>query len=229
MKKVSIIQSNYIPWKGYFDIIAASDEFIIYDHVQFTKNDWRNRNKINTPTGTEWLSIPVGQNINQKIRDVKLSNHIWQKKHWKTLEGNYRRATYFDEIASWLAPLYLNEMHLNLTEFNRLLICKICDYLGIKTKISYSWDYRLIEGRADNLIELCQQAGATEYISGPTAKCYLEENCFSESGIKLTWFNYDGYPEYPQLWGVFEHNVSILDLLFNCGSNSHDFMKYVNK
>jgi hypothetical protein len=226
MKKVCVIQSNYIPWKGYFDIIAASDEFIIYDNVQFTKNDWRNRNKIKTPNGVEWISVPVGQNTNKKIREVQLPNSLWQKKHWKTLEGNYKRANYFDDIASWLAPLYINNTYLTLSELNYTLIRKICEYLEIETKISFSWDYKLIEGKTDRLIDLILQSGATEYISGPTAKSYLNENDFNDVGVKLTWFNYDNYPEYPQLWDGFFHNVSILDLLFNCGKNSTNYMKY---
>ena len=88
MKKIAILQSNYIPWKGYFDLISKVDEFVIYDDVQFTKNDWRNRNKIKTPKGLEWITIPVGQNIKRKIKDVVINSN-WQKKHWKTLQMNY--------------------------------------------------------------------------------------------------------------------------------------------
>ena len=146
MKHVAILQSNYIPWKGYFDMIAAVDEFILYDDMQFTKNDWRNRNKIKTPKGTEWLSIPVGGAINRRIRDVDLKSPVWQKKHWRTLEMNYRRSHCFDEIAGWLAPLYLSEAYINLSQVNRIFIEAICNYLDITTKISNSWDYNLAEG-----------------------------------------------------------------------------------
>src|ERR1044072_7184086 len=98
-KKVAIVQSNYVPWKGFFDLIAAVDEFVLYDDAQFTKNDWRNRNKIKTPQGVKWLTVPVGQNINRRIRDVALTDHGWQAKHWRTLEANYRRAHCFDAVA----------------------------------------------------------------------------------------------------------------------------------
>jgi hypothetical protein len=227
MKKIAILQSNYIPWKGYFDMIAAVDEFILYDDVQFTKNDWRNRNKIKTPNGLEWISIPVGQNINRRIRDVDLPNDSWQEKHWKTLVSNYGRAPYFYEIAAWLEPLYLAQSYTHLSQINRCFIEAVCDYLGIKTVITNSWDYTLFDGKTERLADLCTQSGGTEYISGPSAKTYIEEDKFNKRGIKLTWFDYSGYPEYPQLWGKFIHEVSILDLLFNAGKDSPQFMRYV--
>lgn len=227
MKKVAILQSNYIPWKGYFDMIAAVDEFILYDDMQFTKNDWRNRNKIKTPRGVEWLSVPVGQNINRRIRDVVTPNDLWQKKHWKTLEANYIRSPHFDELAILLKPIYLQREHTNLSALNRSLIEAVCGYLGISTKISYSWDYELTDGKTERLADLCAQVGGTEYISGPAARDYIKAHFFKERGIKLTWFDYSGYPEYPQLWGEFTHGVTILDLLFNCGKDTPHYMKYV--
>ncbi|PKO91306.1 MAG: hypothetical protein CVU15_10625 [Betaproteobacteria bacterium HGW-Betaproteobacteria-1] len=227
MKKVAILQSNYIPWKGYFDMIAAVDEFILYDDMQFTKNDWRNRNKIKTPQGLQWLTIPVGQDINRRIRDVTLDPR-WQSKHWKTLEANYRRASHFEEIAEWLKPLYLSVEYSHLSQVNRTFIEAICSYLGIKTKISNSWDYSLIDGKTERVVDLCVQAGGGEYISGPAARDYIDEDLFNNKNIELTWFDYKGYPEYSQLWGNFDHGVSILDLLFNCGSNSARYMRYVS-
>ena len=227
MKKVAILQSNYIPWKGYFDMIAAVDEFILYDDVQFTKNDWRNRNKIKTVTGVRWLSVPVGQSINRRIKDVRVAEVDWQMKHWKTLQSNYAKAKYFSEIAVWLEPLYTAEIYTDLSSLNRRFIEAICGYLSINTKISNSWDYVLVEGKTERLVNLCMQAGGTEYISGPAAKDYVEQNVFADKGISLTWFDYVGYPEYPQLWGDFAHGVSILDLLFNCGKDSPRYMRYV--
>jgi hypothetical protein len=227
MKKVAIVQSNYIPWKGYFDLIAAVDEFILYDDVQFTKNDWRNRNRIKTPKGLEWLSIPVGQDISRRIRDVELPERRWQEKHWKTLEANYGRAAHFAEVAALLEPLYLERRHAHLSALNREFIETICGYLGIATRISYSWDYALVEGKTDRLVALSAQAGAGEYISGPSAKSYLDERAFAAQGVRLTWFDYAGYPEYPQLWGAFAHEVSILDLLFNCGKDAPRYMRFV--
>lgn len=227
MKKVAILQSNYIPWKGYFDMIAAVDEFILYDDVQFTKNDWRNRNKIKTQNGVQWLSIPVGQDINRLIREVVLKDKHWQAKHWATLCHSYKRSPHFDEIASTLEPLYLKQDYSHLSQVNRTFIEFVCEQLGIKTKISNSWDYALFGGQTECLANLCEQAGAVEYISGPSARNYLDESVFADRGLKLTWFEYDGYPEYPQLWGDFTHGVTILDLLFNCGKDTPHYMKYV--
>jgi hypothetical protein len=226
MKKVAILQSNYIPWKGYFDMIAAVDEFILYDDMQFTKNDWRNRNKIKTPNGLEWLSIPVGQNISRRIRDVEIASPAWQEKHWRTLAANYSRAPHFQEICGLLEPVYREYEHTHLSQVNRLLIETICGYLGINTIIKNSWDYVLGVGKTERLVDLCVQSDATEYISGPSAKNYIQSELFSKEGIRLTWFDYDGYPEYPQLWEGFQHGVSVLDLLFNCGTSSPHYMKF---
>ena len=228
MKKIAILQSNYIPWKGYFDMIAAVDEFIIYDDVQFTKNDWRNRNKIKTPKGLEWLSIPVGQGINRRIRDVVIANSLWQDKHWKSIEANYSRAPHFDEVSSFLKPIYDKRAYNYLSQINRELIEAVCVFLGISTKIRNSWDYELGEGKTERLVDLCIQAGANEYISGPSAKNYINPQIFTEKEIKLTWFEYNNYPDYVQLWGGgFQHGVSIIDLLFNCGKASPHYMKYI--
>ncbi len=224
-KKVAILQSNYIPWKGYFDLIAAVDEFIIYDDVQFTKNDWRNRNQIKTPKGLEWLSVPVGQKISRAIREVEIPTHDWQAQHWQKLETNYRTAAHFEEVAQWLKPLYLDENHTNLSVMNRHFIEAICQRLGITTTLRWSWDYAFSEGKTERLVDLCKQAGATQYISGPSAKDYLNVGLFTEHGIGVEWFDYAGYPEYPQLWGPFTHPVSILDLLFNCGKTSAKYMR----
>lgn len=226
MKKIAIVQSNYIPWKGYFDMIAAVDEFILYDDMQFTKNDWRNRNKIKTPQGINWLTVPVGQNIRRLIKDVRLDGD-WQQKHWKSLAANYRRAPFFNEIASWLEPLYIEQSYTLLSEMNRIMIEAVCRYLHIGTIISSSSDYTLADGKTERLLDLCMQAGGTEYISGPAARDYMDESIFEHASIRLTWFDYEGYPEYPQLWGEFVHGVSILDLLFNCGRNSGKYMRYV--
>jgi hypothetical protein len=228
-KKVAIVQSNYIPWKGYFDMIAAVDEFILYDDVQFTKNDWRNRNRIKSQSGLQWLSVPVGQDINRLICDVKLPDCRWQSKHWSTICYAYGRAKYFKSLAEKLEPFYLGREHASLTELNRSLIEFVCDQLCITTKISYSWDYQLHIGQTERLVDLCIQAGAAEYISGPSAKSYLDASLFLKKGLQVTWFEYSGYPEYPQMWGQFEHSVSVLDLLFNAGPESERYMKFVGR
>lgn len=211
-------------------MIAAVDEFILYDDMQYTRRDWRNRNQIKTPQGLQWLTIPVKVKgkYHQTIRETEIDGSDWAESHWKGIVQNYRRSQHFDEIATLIEPLY--QRHKNtqyLSEVNSDFIKKICTYLGIKTRISNSWDYRLIEGKTERLADLCAQAGGTEYISGPAAKDYIEESMFSRLSIKLSWFDYSDYPPYPQLWGDFTHTVTILDSLFNCGKDASKYMKYV--
>jgi hypothetical protein len=229
-KKIAVAQSNYIPWKGYFDMIGAVDEVILYDDMQYTRRDWRNRNRIKTPRGLQWLTVPVRAKgkYHQKIRETEIDDPDWAQAHWKTLFQNYRRAPCFDEVAKWLEPLYLSHAYTHLSHLNRSFLEAICKYLGITTRLSNSWDYELVDGKTERLANLCIQSGGTEYISGPSAKDYIQESAFSERGIKLTWFDYSGYPEYPQLWGEFEHAVSVLDLLFNCGKSAHRYMKCIS-
>ena len=230
MKKVAILQSNYIPWKGYVDMIAAVDEFIIYDDMQYTRRDWRNRNKIKTASGLIWLTVPVKAKgkFEQSIRLTEIDGDKWQATHWKSFVTNYRKAKHFSEISDWLEPLYKADYH-TITDLNLKFISEICKYLNINTKISHSWDYHLEDGKTERLVSLCKQAGATEYISGPAAKDYIESIQFDDADINLSWFDYLDYPEYPQLWGEYVHGVSILDLLFNCGKNSMQYMRYINK
>jgi hypothetical protein len=225
MKRVAIVQSNYIPWKGYFDLIAAVDEFVLYDDVQYTIRDWRNRNQIKTPEGVKWLTVPVGADRNRRIRDVELRDSHWQAKHWKTLVANYRRAPHFDDVETLLAPLYLQRTHASLSAMNRSFIEAICGYLGIATRIADSSLYQLADDRSERLAAICAQAGANEYLSGPAAREYLDEAAFERRAIRVRWADYSGYPEYPQLWGTFVHGVSIVDLLFNCGRDARRYMK----
>lgn len=230
-KRVAIVQSNYIPWKGYFDLIAAVDEFVLYDEMQYTRRDWRNRNKIKTPKGAEWLTVPVivKGKYHQRICDTEIQGQDWRRSHWNAIQVNYRRAPHFDAIASLIEPFYTSAGHTHLSALNRSFIERIARYLSIGTKISMSSNYRLIEGKSERLADLTAQAGGGIYVSGPAAKDYLDESAFSKRGIDVIWFDYSDYPEYPQLWGDFIHGVTILDLLLNCGADAHIFMKFGEK
>jgi len=225
-KRVAVLQSNYIPWRGYFDIIGMADEFIIYDEVQFTKNDWRNRNKIKSRNGLQWLTIPVGVNIKRSISQVIIPDPAWQKKHWDTLHHSYRKAPYFNKLSHLIAPVYLDKVHSSLSMLNLELINLICNFLGIQTKITSSSDYRLEGDRNSRLISLCKQSKAGVYLSGPSAIGYLDEGLFNRENIAVRWVNYYNYPVYPQLWGGFEPRVSILDLIFNTGDDAPRYMKF---
>jgi hypothetical protein len=223
-KCVAIVQSNYIPWKGYFDIINSSDEFILFDDMQYTTRDWRNRNRIKTKKGLMWLTIPVlikGKH-HQKIRETMISDQEWGIKHWKSIFTNYARADYFESYRTVFERLYFDTKEQSLSRINYKFIAAICGLLGITTRISWSMDYPLTEGKTERLVDLCIQAGATQYLSGPSAKAYLQEKLFTEKGISV---RYMDYSEYTQLFPPFVHEVSIVDLIFNAGSDSPKYMK----
>lgn len=223
---VSILQSNYIPWKGYFDIIAKSDVFVIYDEVQYTKNDWRNRNLIKNQSDLEWMTIPVRQeNINQKIFETKISQSNWSRKHRNVLQTNYGKTNYFKEYKDIIFELYDSQSN-NLSEINRLFIDRICSILAIETKIIDSRELNLVGDKVERLINACNKLKATKYLTGPAAKSYLDEDLFYKNKIEIEWMDYSNYKEYKQLFPPFEHGVSILDLIFNEGPNARSFMKY---
>ncbi|HMS32605.1 MAG TPA: WbqC family protein [Ignavibacteria bacterium] len=227
MKKIIITQSNYIPWKGYFDSINMVDEFVLYDDMQFTRRDWRNRNQIKTRDGVKWLTIPVevkGKYF-QKIKETKISEPDWAEKHWNTIIHNYSRAKYFNEYKQIFEKLYLNSKEEYLSKVNYNFIKTICEILGIKTKMIWSDEFNLLEEKTERLVDICKTLGATDYYSGPAAKAYMNEELFEKENIRVHYFDYSGYPEYEQLHGEFTHAVSIIDLIFNEGPNSPKFMK----
>ena len=228
-KKVAILQSNYIPWKGYFDLINIVDEFIIYDDVQYTRRDWRNRNIIKTTKGLLYLTIPVMSKGNyfQKINETKISDPNWGKNHWKTIYINYSKAPYFKDYKELFEELYLNNDEKYLSKINYKFIFEINKLLNIKTKISWSdnYEYQQETEKTEKLISLCKLVGADEYLSGPSAGNYIQEDSFKKENIKLTWVDYSDYTEYNQLHPPFEHGVSILDLIFNTGKDAASYMK----
>ena len=230
MKKVAILQSNYIPWKGYFDLINMVDEFIFYDEVQYTKNDWRNRNKIKTPQGIQWLTIPVRQeSLDQKIKDTKISDKKWNIKHWRTISQNYSKSKYFKDYKDIFEELYLTCDEEYLSQINYKFITTINEILEIKTKLSWSSEFELVDGQTEKLLGICKDCNADIYLSGPAAKDYFNEDLAKQENIKVEWMDYSGYKEYEQLNPPFEHGVTILDLIFNEGDRAKEFMKSFDK
>jgi hypothetical protein len=228
MKRIAILQSNYIPWKGYFDIINSVDEFVIYDDAQYTKRDWRNRNLIKTKDGLLWLTIPVKSRgrYTQKICETEIASHSWTDKHFDSLRFNYKSSLYFDAYCDFVEGIYLQAKELRLlSEVNRLFISKINLFLGINTKISLSHNYSFSGGSNEKIIQICKQCGAGEYLTGPAAKAYLDPGKLLNNDIKVVYMDYSGYPEYRQLFGTFHHYVSIIDLIFNEGPDAQLFMK----
>jgi WbqC-like protein family len=226
------VQSSYIPWKGYFDLIRHVDEFILFDDVQFTKRDWRNRNRIKTAHGPLWLSIPVqvkGRFL-QPIKDTQISDGNWNRAHWRTIQTHYAQTPFYPQFKDLLEDLYLGCRHTALSEINYRFTAALCGVLGITTRLSWSMDYQLAsEEKTERLVALCQQADATEYLSGPRARDYIDPSRFERAGISLTYFDYEGYPEYAQAYPPFDHFVSIIDLILHTGADAPAHMLPLHK
>jgi hypothetical protein len=226
-KSVAIVQSCYIPWKGYFDLINLVDEFILYDDRQYTRRDWRNRNRIKTPQGPQWLTIPVEVKgrYDQRIDETRIADPDWTDRHWKTLMHNYASAPHFDDYRDTIESLYRTTTDPRLSAVNRTFLEAISKILGIRTRLSWSTDYGAEGSKTERLVNLCRAAGATSYLSGPRARGYMDEGLFEEAGISLEYMDYDAYAEYPQLHPPFEHAVTVLDLIFNTGAQAPRYMK----
>ncbi len=224
-RRVAILQSNYIPWKGYFDIIHDVDLFIFYDDIQHTQRDWRNRNKIKTDRGNEWLTAPTNGTRQHLICEVELTDPKWQSNHWQTLRHIYGKTPHFERYRPFLEHVYLGQQWKYLSEFNQSVIKSIShELLGISTAFVDSRQYGAVEAKQERIIELSTKAGATLYVSGPSAKDYIDEARFAQTGIELVWKDYSGYPEYPQFHPPFEHGVTILDLLFHAGPEAPNYI-----
>ena len=195
--------------------------------MQFTRRDWRNRNAIKSPEGLHWLTIPVASKGKylQKISETTISDTAWRERHLNVLRHTYAKAEHFAECFPWIEAVYAGLDSPQLSNVNRLLIEAVCARLGILTSVSASSDYALVDGKNERLIEICVQAGATHYVSGPAARSYLDESAFNERGVRVEWMDYEGYPEYPQLYPPFEHKVSILDLILHTGSQALQYVR----
>jgi len=227
-KIVGIIQSNYLPWKGYFDFIDSVDAFVFLDDVQFTKRDWRNRNFIKTHKGLQLLTVPVltrGRYM-QRICEVAVAGDHWAEEHLAAMRHAYARAPYFRSEIHWISDLlHTASRYALLSEINTFLIRRICERLGIKTRLYSSTIFDRSEGKNERLISICKQLNAERYLSGPAARSYIDESLWHREGIEVAYKSYDGYPEYPQLHGSFEHKVSIVDVLFHVGSEAYRYIK----
>ena len=225
-KRLAIVQSSYIPWKGYFDLINSVDEFVLFDDVQYTRRDWRNRNRIKTPAGLAWLSIPVSSkgNFEAPIKEIRVDDASWAARHWRTIRANYARAAHFRSYSARLEELYLGCNEVYLSAINRRFVSAICEILGIATTLTWSWDYEILPGKTERLVSICRQANASVYVSGPSAASYIEPRLFEEAAIELVYFNYGGYSPYRQLFPPFEHSVSVLDLILNEGPGAQQYM-----
>jgi len=217
MTRVAILQSNYIPWRGYFDLIRKVDHFVLYDTVQFTRRDWRNRNRISSAAGPIWLTIPVESTgkYHQRINETRIADLRWTEAHLRSLRHTLARTPRFK---SWLSPRLddwfraVRDEAL-LSNVNRSLIAAVMSELGINTTLHNAQDMPFADGRSEQLLEICKALGATTYLSGPAARNYLDEGLFQIHGIKVEWMDYPTYPSYTQLNGSHDPAVSILDTL----------------
>ncbi|MEM7600885.1 MAG: WbqC family protein [Verrucomicrobiota bacterium] len=221
--KVGIIQSNYIPWRGYFDLIDQVDLFVFHDDLQYTKNDWRNRNKILTARGPIWLTIPCGSNEKRLICEVEIADRKWQRRHWNQICANYANASFFGEFAPFFEDFFLSDMWNSLSELNQYLIERISrEFLGSTTEFLDSRELKLEKKKGERVLEILDKVNAGSYLSGPAAKDYIAEEEFEAAGIELGWMDYSHYLPYKQVFDGYREDVSIVDLLFNVGREARE-------
>ncbi|MBN1166303.1 MAG: WbqC family protein [Methanospirillaceae archaeon] len=222
--KIGIIQSNFLPWKGYFDFIHDVDKFVFLEDVQYTHRDWRNRNKIKTPNGLKWISIPVIKKDLQAINETEINNSLnWRDKLVLSIHHSYASAPYYHSYKDDIMDT-LKKEEKYLSNLNIILIRKLSELFGIETEFVNSLELNPEGSKDEKLIDICIKLGADTYQSGPAAQAYINEKRFSCENISLVYKDYSGYPKYSQLWGEFRHDVSIIDLLFNCGEKSPDYI-----
>lgn len=222
---VACHQPNYIPWSGYFHKLKFADVLVLLDSVQFPRGrSWVNRNRIKTPQGQLWLTVPVkrkGFGL-QKIQDVEIDNtHRWGKKHLLSLAHFYKKAPYFSDYIDFFANIYEKKWS-KLSDLNLMLIKEIKKWFEIDTKIVCSSELGVEDKHAcPLLIEICKSLGADTYLSGTGGRKYIDDKKFRAQGINVKYFSFEP-SAYPQFWGEFISNLSIVDLLFNCGKKGFD-------
>ena len=225
---MAVVQSSFLPWLGYFDLIKSVDHFIFLEDVQYTNRDWRNRNRIKTPNGPAWITVPVraGDRGSLTLREAETVSDSWPAKLLRTLERNYGRTPYFDTVFPLLEPQILEGQGNSLSSINRELILNISDFLGLKTSFSDDAEIPKNSNPSERLAQLVGKIGGDTYLSGPSASNYLDEIVFRELEIEVRFVNYpDVYGPYAQLWGPFVPNLSIIDSLFNLGPGALDMLK----
>jgi len=226
--KCVILQPSYIPWRGYFHQIQKADLFVFYDDVQYDDRGWRNRNRVKTEQGTRWLTIPVfsqGVQVTRTpIRDVRISwERPWARKHWETIRHSYSRAPHFARYSPLLADFFSRRGD-NLADFTIELTIALAWELGLtKTRFLRSSSLAVSGEKTDRLLALLAAVGANHYISGPSARGYIEEGKVAAAGVTLEYMSYD-YPEYEQLHPPYDPQVSILDLLFMQGAEAGEYV-----
>tara|TARA_Y100000034_G_C6905213_1_gene419773 strand:+ start:215 stop:859 length:645 start_codon:yes stop_codon:yes gene_type:complete len=203
--------------------MIISDVFVILDDAEYSKNCFINRNKIKTPQGWTWLSLPVQFKQGQLINQVKLASNIkWDIKHWKAIENSYSKYPFFDKYAHYFKTIY-NKKSISLSELNTEIIKIIIKILDIDTEIIISSDLNIKTKNVQRLIDICNKLNGTTYIAGGLSKNYLDEDLFKKNNIKLVYQDYI-HPTYTQRFGNFEPYMSIIDLIFNYGPDTQKIL-----
>lgn len=213
-----------MPWIGYFHKIASVDAFVMLDNVQYKKNEFQNRNKIKTSSGIQWLTVPVKYKFPQKISEVLINNNFrWQHKQIQALRTNYSKAPYFKEYFPFFTEI-IEQPWEKLASLNCFLVEKLCQLLGLQAKLYIASVLGCFEEEPNlRLIQICQHLKADSYLSGIGGRNYLKLNLFKEANIIVN-FQHFKHPVYNQLYGDFVPNLSIIDLIFNCGKSSSDLI-----
>lgn len=218
-------QPVYLPWFGLFHKIAISDAFCYFDNVQYLVKDWNNRNKIKTANGEVWLTVPVLSKgyREKKIREIEINNSVdWQKKHWRSIHLNYKKAPFFEKYASFFEEVYKKEWQY-LTDLNEYMLKWFLKTLDINVKYYKASELDFEGEKSDLILDMCKKLGADTYIFGKLGRDYAKEIDFDRGGVKIYFQDYQ-HPAYKQLWGNFIPQISIIDLLFNEGPNSLDII-----
>jgi hypothetical protein len=221
MTTVAILQPGYLPWLGFFDQLRRCDVFVYYDDVQFDKHGWRNRNRIKSPAGSLWLTVPVltGGRQGQAIMDAEIDDRVpWQRKHLASIAQNYARAPYLSDYLDELEEV-LKRPWKRLVDLDIAVAALMSGWLGIRRTIARSSELDIGGDQSERLLNICRHFGARRYLSGDSARNYLDLALFRHSGISVEWQNY-GHPRYPQLHGDFLPYMSALDLVLNMGPKS---------
>jgi len=220
--RIAILQPGYLPWLGFFEQMYMSDVFVIYDDVQYDKQGWRNRNRIKTGNGVQWVTVPVNFKLREcpLVNEVTIDNRInWRKKHFLSIKQSYSKAPFYKEYINIVEEAYSREWQY-LIDIDLYLIKKLANCLGMNNKKivrSSSLDVR--GERIERLITICKIFKADTFYEGSAGRNYIDEKRFEEYGIKVEFQDYE-HPVYNQLHGDFVPYLSVIDLLFNLGPES---------
>jgi hypothetical protein len=222
---VAAHQPPFAPWLGFFDKLDRADVFVLLDNVQFKKNEWQNRNRIKSAAGPQWLTVPVSGRFGEKIGDLAIAQRQdWQRRHLKSLRTCYGRSDFFAEIFSLYEQIACRHWD-KLADFNICLLRDLLGHMELRKKMLVASELDpLPEDRDGRLIEICRKLGARTYLAGAGGRDYMDLDRYREAGLEVLFQDYH-HPSYPQLFGAFTPNLSVLDLLFNCGPTSLEVIR----